>query len=65
MKRPILPVEPHPIMTAEVVTNEFGGLSDVELLDLLENLYRYQGSLDKCNSIIMKYNATVPKGDYK
>jgi hypothetical protein len=46
-------------MTAEVETNDQGGLDERELTDLLEDLYRYQGALDKCNDVILKYNATV------
>lgn len=61
-QRPILPTEPSPIMTAEVETNDAGGLDEKEFLDILEDLYHYQGSLDKCNDIIIKYNATVLKG---
>lgn len=49
-------------MTAEVETNDAGGLDEKEFLDILEDLYHYQGSLDKCNDIIIKYNATVLKG---
>jgi hypothetical protein len=48
-------------MTAEVETNDSGGLDEKELTDLLEDLFRYQGSLNKCNDIIIKYNATIPK----
>lgn len=46
-------------MTAEVETNEFGGLDEKELTDLLEDLYRYQGALGRCNDIILKYNGTI------
>jgi len=46
-------------MTAEVETNEQGGLDEKELTDLLEDLFVYQGALDRCNDIILKYNATV------
>jgi hypothetical protein len=46
-------------MSAEVETNEQGGLDEKELTDLLEDLYQYQGALDRCNDIIIKYNGTV------
>lgn len=54
-----LPTEPHPTMSAEVETNAVGGLDEQELNDILEDLYQYQGALDKCNDIIIKYNSTI------
>jgi hypothetical protein len=48
-------------MTAEVETNDQGGLDEKELTDILEDLYQYQGALDRCNSTIILYNTTVLK----
>lgn len=56
-----LPFEPHPNMSAEVMTNDEGGLDEPELTDLLEDLTQYQGALDRCNDIIYKYNRSIPK----
>lgn len=47
-------------MSQEVMTNDEGGLDPKELDDMIEDLYRYQGALDRCNKIINKYNQTVP-----
>lgn len=46
-------------MTAEVETNDQGGLDEKELNDILEDLYRFQGALDRCNNIIYLYNQSV------
>lgn len=52
-------------MSAEVMTNDQGGLDKPELDDLLEDLFQYQGALDRCNDIIIKYNIIQNKGAKK
>jgi hypothetical protein len=46
-------------MSAEVTTNDAGGLDEGELNDMLEDLTQYQGALDRCNDIIYRFNQTV------
>jgi len=56
--RPTLPTEPQPVLL-EVVSDDNGGLDEDNTKAILGNLYIYQGALDRCNDIIIRYNGTV------
>ena len=56
--RPTLPTEPPPVLL-EVVSDDNAGLDEENTKAILGNLYIYQGALDRCNDIIIRYNGTV------
>jgi len=56
--KPILPLEPHPVMQ-EVMSNDQGGLDEFNTKIMLINLELYKGSLDKCNATILLYNKST------
>lgn len=58
--QPVLPTEPPPALIG-VETDESGGLDETNTREMLGNLYIYQGALDRCNSTILLYNATIKK----
>jgi len=42
-----------------VISDDNGGLDEENTQAILGNLYIYQGALDRCNDIIIRYNGTV------
>jgi len=42
-----------------MISNDQGGLDEANTKNALGNLYIYQGALDRCNDVLIRYNATV------
>lgn len=57
--RPTLPVTPHPIMESVELNGGTYCMNEQGAKNVLINLEKYSGSLDKCNNIIELYNKSI------
>ena len=57
--RPVLPTTPHPIMESIELKGGSYCMNEQSAKNILINLEKYSGALNKCNNTIILYNASV------